>query len=70
MKHLSLAAAVTAVSTPALAHPGDHHEIVGVTETVGHFLGTPFHLALLLGAVVVGFLCVRAVRSARNKNSH
>ena len=69
MKHLNLALAASALSTPAFAHPGDHHEVTGVTETVGHFLGTPFHLALLLGAVVVGFLCVRAVKSARNKNS-
>ncbi|WP_434051827.1 MAG: hypothetical protein RDA78_21520 [Roseibium sp.] len=55
MKQLITTAALTALASPALAHPGDHHEVSGWFEFVQHLLGSPFHLALVAGAIVLGF---------------
>lgn len=66
MKRLMTTAALTALATPALAHPGDHHEVSGWAEAVQHLLGSPFHLALVAGAIVLGFGVLK-VRGSRRQ---
>jgi len=70
MKHLIITAALTAFASPALAHPGDHHEVSGWSSAVQHLLGSPFHLALVAGAIVLGFgvLKLRASKRQARKN--
>lgn len=69
MKHLITTAVLTALASPALAHPGDHHEISGWSGAVQHLLSSPFHLALAAGAIVLGFglLKLRASRRQAGK---
>ncbi|MEO1112366.1 MAG: hypothetical protein AAFY05_08540 [Pseudomonadota bacterium] len=66
MKHLITTAALTALASPALAHPGDHHDVSGWSEAVQHLLSSPFHLALVAGAIVLGFGLLR-VRAAKRQ---
>ncbi|MEM5585161.1 hypothetical protein WNZ15_22080 [Roseibium sp. AS2] len=51
MKQILTAALATTISAPAFAHPGSHDGFSGWEVAAGHLLGTPFHMALLLGVV-------------------
>jgi len=63
-----------AVTTmPALAHPGAHDEITRWSAASEHFLGSPFHVVLLLVAAGGGLVAFtlkpsRAVKVKRPKN--
>ncbi|MEM8702573.1 MAG: hypothetical protein AAGF82_12180 [Pseudomonadota bacterium] len=65
MKHLITTAALSLIASPALAHPGDHHEMSGWSDAVHHLLSSPFHLALAVGAIVLGFSFVKVARGRR-----
>ena len=54
--------ALSAVATPAAAHPGDHARM-SLTELVTHY-AEPDHLAFLALTVIVGWLAFRAGRRA------
>jgi hydrogenase/urease accessory protein HupE len=50
----------------ALAHPGhDTAPAMGLFEGLEHVLTSPYHLGMLLGAVVVGLAGARVWRAAR-----
>lgn len=66
MKRMVTTAALTALASPALAHPGDHHELTGWADALYHLLGSPFHLALVAGAIVLGFGVLK-VRGSRRQ---
>jgi len=58
MKRLLFALPAVLMPVVAHAHPGAHDGFAGWQEAAGHLLGTPFHVALLLGgtaAAVVGW---------------
>ncbi|WP_305985651.1 hypothetical protein [Roseibium sp. MMSF_3544] len=65
MRSFLVAAAVAATSSPALAHPGNHHEMSGWGEAVAHFFGSPFHAALVLGAIATGAIVAGVWRVSR-----
>ncbi|WP_306144001.1 hypothetical protein [Roseibium sp. MMSF_3412] len=70
MKHLVTATALSLIASPALAHPGDHHEVSGWSEAVQHLLSSPFHLALVAGAIVLGFGLLKVRSSRRRSQKH
>jgi hydrogenase/urease accessory protein HupE len=68
----------TALSVPlllatggAFAHPGhDTAPVMGFFEGLQHMLSSPYHLGMLLGAVVVGVAGACAWRASRAQRSH
>ena len=58
----AIAATLLALPLAAFAHPGDHH---GGFPSLAHLLTEPDHLAILLGAVAIGYFIHRRVRGAR-----
>lgn len=66
MKHLITTAAFSLIASPALAHQGDHHEMTGWADAALHLLQSPFHLALVAGAIVLGFGLLK-VRSSKRQ---
>jgi hydrogenase/urease accessory protein HupE len=54
---------LAALTGPALAHPGTHHD--AWMATLLHLLSEPDHLALALGAVVAGIAGALALRRWR-----
>jgi hypothetical protein len=49
----------------AVAHPGhDTAPAMGLFESLEHMLTSPYHLGVLLGAVVVGLVGARVWRAA------
>ena len=42
----------TALSTNALAHAGEHHDVTGLNTFLEHLLGSPFHMAVFGAAIV------------------
>lgn len=60
-------ALLAAAPGAAFAHPGEHHG--GLLDALMHLLGEPDHLAMLLGAVVVGLLLARRGAAARARRA-
>lgn len=56
---------------PAFAHPGTHDEITGWALATEHFLGSPFHVLLVVAAAGAGFagLVVKRSRAIRTKRA-
>ena len=61
--HTMLAAALLVTSSPALAHPGQHHA-ESVLTAVAHWLTSPFHLAIGSGVLAL-FAVARVIRGQR-----
>ena len=57
---------ITAINTPALAHPGFHADLAAPGSAVQHFLSSPFHLAMI--AIVLLALGVLA-NGIRNRKA-
>ena len=49
-----------AAASPALAHPGDHHE--GLLVSLAHLLTEPDHLAMAALAAGIGWAAARLAR--------
>jgi hypothetical protein len=62
MKRLYFTLSLALLPLPALAHPGAHDGFSGWQEVAGHLLGTPFHLALVVGAGAAGIAALRLLR--------
>lgn len=62
-RNMRVTAALLAASSPALAHPGDHHA-ESILSAVAHWLTSPFHLAIGTGVLAL-FAIARVVRRQR-----
>ena len=69
MNRIILACLFTAISAPALAHPGEHHDVSGWSEAVQHLVTSPFHVALLAGSLAAGFGFFRLVRNLKKSKA-
>ena len=69
MKTLLTATALILAPTIASAHPGQHDEITGWDAAVQHLLGSPFHLALVAGAIMAAGLAVIVMKKRRSDSN-
>ncbi|QFT32144.1 hypothetical protein FIV00_16760 [Labrenzia sp. THAF82] len=65
MKHLLTALIYSLLASSAFAHPGSHNDVHGMSGFVRHLLDSPFHMALLAGAVLSVFAVVLYLFFAR-----
>lgn len=66
---LTAAALATTFSAPAFAHPGSHDGFSGWEAAAAHLLGTPFHVALLLGVVAAAGAALAVVRHSASRKA-
>ncbi|MBO6892732.1 MAG: hypothetical protein JJ866_12390 [Roseibium sp.] len=71
MRLATTLALLAAMSAPALAHPGSHSDVTGLSAAVQHFLSSPFHIGIVAFLILalcalVGELGMRKIRQDRN----
>ncbi|WP_298822532.1 hypothetical protein [uncultured Roseibium sp.] len=65
MRYLLTALCFSLLTSSALAHPGSHHDVHGLSAYVRHLLDSPFHTALFAGIVLSVFAAVLYLFFAR-----
>ncbi|MCK7611423.1 hypothetical protein [Roseibium sediminicola] len=63
MKPFLTICSLALMSVQAFAHPGVHDEITGWTSASEHFLGSPFHVVVIVAALGAGFAALAVRRS-------